>query len=57
MPSTGTDVLVRDVMLRNPKTLSARASVDEVRAALTNDHVHMVLMTEGGVLLGTVVAR
>lgn len=55
VPSTGADVLVRDVMLRHPKTLPARASVDEVRAALTNDHVHMVLMTEGDALVGTVV--
>ena len=55
VPSTGADVLVRDVMLRYPKTLPARASVDEVRAALTNDHVHMVLMTEGDALVGTVV--
>jgi CBS domain-containing protein len=55
VPSTGADVLVRDVMLRYPKTLPARAFVDEVRAALTNDHVHMVLMTEGDALVGTVV--
>lgn len=47
-------MLVRDVMLRHPKTLPAPASVDEVRAALSNDHVHLVLMTEGEALVGTV---
>lgn len=55
VPSTGTDTLVRDIMLRYPKTLPAQASVDEMRAVLANDHVHMVLMTEGDALVGTVV--
>ncbi len=42
-------------MLRHPKVISARACVEEVRAALTNDHVHMVLLTEGSTLVGTLV--
>jgi CBS domain-containing protein len=47
--------LAGEVMLRHPKTMSPRASVEEVRAALANDHVHMVLLTEGGSLVGTLV--
>lgn len=46
-------VTVGDVMLRHPKTLPSSASVGEVRAALSDDHVHMVLLTEGERLVGT----
>ena len=46
---------VSDVMLRHPKVLDIRATVDEARAALTDDHVHMVLLTEGSTLVGTLV--
>ena len=46
---------VSDVMLRHPKVLDAQTTVDEARAALTNDHVHMVLLTEGSTLVGTLV--
>lgn len=42
-----------DVMINNPKTLPAHASVDHVRAALVDDHVHMVLLTDGATLRGT----
>lgn len=42
-------------MLRHPKTLSSRASVEEARAALANDHVHMVLLTDDRTLVGTLV--
>lgn len=45
--------LVRDVMITIPKTLSALSSVDEARAALADDHVHMVLLTQETVLEGT----
>jgi CBS domain-containing protein len=55
VPSTREHVLVRDVMLRYPKTLPAQASVEEARAVLTDDHVHMVLLIEGGALVGTMV--
>lgn len=44
---------VRDVMVRNPKTLSADASIDAARAALADDHVHMLLLTQGDTLRGT----
>lgn len=47
------ETTVREVMLANPKTLSADASIAEARAALGNDHVHMVLLTEGRTLGGT----
>lgn len=46
---------VSEVMLRSPKTLSAEASIAQARAALDNDHVHMVLLTRGPILVGTVV--
>lgn len=45
--------VVRDVMLTEPKTLPAGASVDDARAVLAGDHVHMVLLTQGATLLGT----
>jgi CBS domain-containing protein len=47
--------LVRDVMATRPKTLPASASVDDARSALADDHVHMVLLTRGAILLGTLV--
>ena len=49
----GPGALVRDVMLRRPKTMPAGASVEEARAALANDHVHLVLLTDGSTLVGT----
>lgn len=49
----GTGALVRDVMLRRPKTMPAETSVEEARAALANDHVHLVLLTDGSTLVGT----
>ena len=51
----GPDTRAGDVMLRHPKVLDAQTTVDEARAALTNDHVHMVLLTEGSTLVGTLV--
>ena len=50
----GQDVL--DVVVRLPKTMGPRATVAEARAAFADDHVHMLLLTEGGRLLGTLVA-
>ncbi len=44
---------VREAMLRHPKTLPADAPLAQARAALSNDHVHMVLLTEGTRLVGT----
>ena len=49
----GTGALVRDVMLRRPKTMPAETSVEEARAALANDHVQLVLLTDGSTLVGT----
>jgi CBS-domain-containing membrane protein len=46
-------VTVAEVMVRHPKVLPADASVGEVRAVLADDHVHMVLLTEGQLLRGT----
>jgi CBS domain-containing protein len=51
--TTKTETTVRDVMLRHPKTLPADASIRQARAALDNDHVHLVLLTEGRRLAGT----
>ena len=36
---------VHDVVVRLPKTLSPDTSVDQARAALHDDHVHMLLIT------------
>lgn len=49
------DPRVGDVMLRHPKVLDAQATVDEARAALANDHVHMALLSQGSTLVGTLV--
>ena len=46
---------VGGVMLRHPKTLAARASIDEARVALADDHVHMVLLMDDRDLVGTLV--
>jgi CBS domain-containing protein len=43
------------IMITTPKTLPTRASVDDVRAQMADDHVHMVLLTDGDTLRGTVV--
>ncbi len=45
----------RSIMVTIPKTLSRRVSVHAVREAFEDDHVHMLLLTEGRVLLGTLV--
>lgn len=42
-----------DVMLRHPKTLAADVSIERARAALDDDHLHMVLLTDGETLVGT----
>jgi CBS domain-containing protein len=46
---------VSDVVVRLPKTMGPRATCGEVRAAFGDDHVHMVLLTDHGQLLGTLV--
>lgn len=47
------EVTVSEVMLRNPKKLPVDASVADARAAFADHHVHMVLLTEGDSLVGT----
>ena len=44
-----------DVMVRLPKTLPAGTSIAEVRACFADDHVHMLLLSESGHLVGTLV--
>jgi predicted transcriptional regulator len=44
---------VADAMISRPKALPADASVADVRAVLADDHVVMALLTEDGVLRGT----
>lgn len=44
---------VADVVLRLPKTLSADTCLADARAALCDDHVHMLLLTDRGRLVGT----
>jgi len=42
-------------MVRHPKVLPDDATVGQVRAVFEDDHVHMVLLTHGSLLCGTVV--
>lgn len=42
-----------DLAVRHPKTLAADATIGVVREQLADDHVHLVLLTEGGRLVGT----
>jgi CBS domain-containing protein len=48
---------VAAVMVSRPKVLPATASVGDARAVLADEHVHMVLLVEGSLLRGTVVAE
>ncbi len=43
-----------DVMITVPKTLPVDASVAQVWATFSDDHVHMVLLTSDGILHSTV---
>jgi len=46
---------VADAMLRRPKLLASDASVDDARAQLVDEHVHLALVTSvDGVLLTTI---
>jgi hypothetical protein len=42
-------------MVRCPKVLPVDAVVGQVRVAFEDDHVHMVLLTRGSLLCGTIV--
>jgi CBS domain-containing protein len=44
-----------EVVVRLPKTLPVDISVAKARACFADDHVHMLLLTESGRLLGTLV--
>ncbi|MCP2242334.1 CBS domain-containing protein [Lentzea aerocolonigenes] len=46
---------VDDVLVRHPKTLPIDISVGQARACFTDDHVHLLLLTESGRLIGTLV--
>lgn len=46
---------VSEVMVTHPKTMAPEVTVGDVRAVFANDHVHMVLLTEAGILVGTLV--
>ncbi len=41
-------------MIAHPWRSPAAATVDDVRAVLADDHVHLVLLTQGSRLVGTV---
>lgn len=43
-----------DLMLRNPKTLAAEATVAEVRGLLENPKVQMILLADGSAFKGAV---
>ena len=45
---------VADVVVRLPKAVLADARLAAARAALDDDHVHMVLLTHEGRLVGTI---
>jgi CBS domain-containing protein len=53
MSATAATALATDVMVRAPKVHGPSLTVGEVRAAFADDHVHMVLLVDGGRLLGT----
>ena len=53
--SGGGDVMpqaVVEAMITNPKTLTSDVTVGAVRDAFANEHVHMVLLADAGILRG-----
>ena len=54
-PMDAADRSVGEVVVRLPKTLDADATVATALAELADDHVHMLLLTRDGLLLGTLV--
>jgi CBS domain-containing protein len=46
---------VGEVLVRQPKTLPVDTSVSQARACFADDHVHLLLLTESGRLIGTLV--
>ncbi|HEX4526674.1 MAG TPA: CBS domain-containing protein [Gaiellaceae bacterium] len=53
-PTFADNAVVADVMLRDPKTLPGDARVADVRAALANPKVQMVLLADGPTFRGAV---
>ena len=53
-PGVAEGAVVADVMLRDPKTLPADATVGEVRELLERPSVQMVLLADAGVFAGAV---
>lgn len=53
-PTSPVRLTVADVMIHEPKTLDAHATVEDLRRFFQDDHVHMALLVESGRLLGTV---
>lgn len=49
-----TDLLVRDVMVSRPKTMTAGASVADVRRVFANPHVISALLVDGTVFAGMI---
>lgn len=45
---------VLDVAVRRPKRLSVEITVDQARDCLADDHTHMLLITDGPWLVGTI---
>ena len=54
LPADAAGATVADLAITAPKTLPATATLGEARAALSDGHVHLVLLVSDGVLRGTV---
>ena len=50
----GADQTVADVMLAEPKTLPADATIADARRVLDDDHVQLLLLAEGGRFRGAI---
>jgi CBS domain-containing protein len=55
MSATAATALATDVMVRAPKVYGPSLTIGELRAAFADDHVHMLLVVDGGRLMGTLV--
>lgn len=53
IPDEFANLCVADVVVRRPKTMPVDTPVRDARAALRDDHVHMLLLTDLGRLRGT----
>src|SRR4051794_23051671 len=55
MSTTVAAALAADMMVRAPKVHGPELTVAELHGVFADDHVHMVVLVEGGRLLGTLV--